>query len=371
MNISYTPNFTHFYLFYYERLKKVGFLLKFFGILLILSSLSFAGLAQLLNILFIVVLTTPRLLAYVLSLVAFQRYKKGIKAIQYTFDDNGIAFRDEKKISSGKTKWEFFTSYTVTKRYLAVHGTKAFLPVIFLVRANVSGEHWEKVMQLVKEHLPNKKRSPIIAVVLTILVHLIFYVLYAILLGQFALSFLGIYRFECVGLQYCTVVTKPRNSEWQEYTNKTYGYSFTYPPDMYVDTSFYNPSKEEKHVRLLFFNPTKKTIPVKNGFGNMEYQNEITVRYLGENLSDKEIEAYDRHYKNFYAKDTESVTQPDFVRGKILYRYEKRDKINDFYYLNSIFAVHNRYFEISLRAPHATPELNGIYEKILDSVTPR
>ena len=369
MKISYTPNFNHFYLFYYERLKRLGYVSKLLGIVLLLSSLSFKGVVQVLNLIFIIILTTPSLWAYVTSLLSFLRYKKELRTITYTIDDNGIDFTDEKKVSSGQTKWEFFSSYSITKRYLVIQSTKSFLPVIFLAKSRLPKEDWLKIIGLVKGKIPRKSLFSIIKIIPVILIHLIFYVLLIFTLIQLLWSFLRIYNFECVGLKYCNVVIKPKNSQWQEYTNITYKYSFKYPPDMYVDKSFYNPNNEKKHVRLLFFNPTKKEIPVKNGFGNMVYENEITIMFLGDNLSGEEIEAYDRQYKNFYANDKESVTQPEFIRGKIQYRYEKKDKINGFYYLNSIFVVDNRYFEISLRAPYVTDQLKDTYKKILDSVS--
>lgn len=311
--------------------------------------------------------TTPRLLSYIYSFFAFQKLKKEVKEIEYVISNERVSFSDKYKVSSGQIKWSFFPASTIRKDYIALESKRSYLPIIFLAKSCLHNDDWLKIIELVKTNVKNERRLSAFKVALRVLVSLFFY--FVILLASFwlALSVLKVYNFHCASWN-CTAVVKPNSSQRQIYTNKTYKYTFKYPPEMYVDETFYNPEKEEKYVRLLFFSPTKKEIPVKNGFGNMVYENEITVMYLGVNLSDKEIEAYDKFYKNFYANDNESVTQPEFIHGKIQYRYEKKDKINGFYYLNTIFVVGNRYFEISLRAPYFTTQLKNTYEKVLNSV---
>jgi len=351
-------------------LKRTNVMSMLLGIVLITTSLSFPTHWQVVNLIFVLLITTPRLQAYVYSFFAFQRYKKEMKEIEYDINDEGISFSDKSKVSSGQTKWSFFPAFTLRRDYATLESKRGYLPFIFLAKSCLSHDDWLKITELVKTHVKSEKRFLAIKMVIRVLIIIVFYLLFLLTVFWLSLSVLQVYNFQCAGWS-CAAVTKPTSNQWQVYTNKTYKYTFQYPPEMYADKTFYNPEKEEKHVRLVFFNPTKKEIPVKNGFGNMVYENEITIMFLGDNLSDEEIETYDRQYKNFYSNDKESVTQPEFIHGKTQYRYEKRDKINDFYYLNSIYSVDNRFFEISLRALYVSPQLKEVYEKILDSVTPQ
>lgn len=74
------------------------------GIALIIASLSLSTNLQIVNLIFVLFVTTPRLLSYIYSFFAFQKLKKEVKEIEYVISNERVSFSDKYKVSSGQIK---------------------------------------------------------------------------------------------------------------------------------------------------------------------------------------------------------------------------------------------------------------------------
>lgn len=157
---------------------------------------------------------------------------------------------------------------------------------------------------------------------------------------------------------------------WQTYINKTYGYQFNFPPQMYVDTNFPHSEKQlvvrfidQSYQEKILIKEEKEFLSTRRKYTILEPS--VSISVLSETIDAKQ---YAQNPQNAVYNGKKLIFDQRVINGELVYIFDYPYYKNTWQAVILLKDVNNKLIQYHFDYPLKTPQFKSIFEFILPTL---